>query len=201
MRRILFCCFLLALPTLTAAQDAERRLEAGGLVTYVFLEQIGSGDYRAGTGASGLGGRLVYRMLPHLDLDGEVILHPNAGVSGHRVQGFAGVKAGHRFSKLGLFAKARPGFIYFAKDPFGVSRPGGTLLAAKWANSMEAAIDFGGVFEYYSSRGAIIRFDLADVVIRYEPRSVFISQFVAPIKAGDFTTHNRQWSLGFGFRF
>jgi hypothetical protein len=200
MRTILFCCVLLALPTLAAARDAEKRLEAGGLFTYVFLEEIGSSDFRAGTGAGGLGRRLVYRMFPYLDLDSEVILHPKAGVSGHCVQGFVGLKAGRRFSKLGLFAKARPGFIYFAKDPFGVSRRGGTLLA-KWENSMESAIDFGGVFEYYSSRGAIIRFDLADVVIRYEPRSVFISQFVAPIKAGDFTTHNRQWSLGFGFRF
>jgi hypothetical protein len=57
------------------------------------------------------------------------------------------------------------------------------------------------VFEYHTSRGPVIRFDLGDTIVHYEERTVSVSQFVPPVQAGGFTTHNRQWSIGLGFRF
>jgi hypothetical protein len=190
---ILIACMLF--PAAAAAQD-QPRFEAGGLFTYVFLEKIGSSDYKAGTGAGGFGGRFVYRLFPYLDIDTDFIVHPNGGVSGSRLQGFFGVKAGKRFGRAGLFAKARPGFIYFSKDPFGATEAGSTPFNTMWASSTEASVDLGGVFEFYSRRGPIVRFDLGDTIISYGSRTVGTSP---PQPAGGFTTHNWQWSLGVNF--
>ena len=191
----------LAFPALASAQNIEGRIEAGPLFTYVFLEKIGTRDAGVGTGAGGVGGRLAYKVLPHVHVEAELAVHPNAGVSGSRVQGFFGATAGARFKKVGLFAKARPGFLYFSKDPFGVAEAGSTPFRSNWASSLDRSIDLGGVFKYYTSRGPILRFDLGDTIVHYEPRTVVVSQFEPPRAAGEFTTHNRQWSLGLSFPF
>src|SRR5262245_62082983 len=187
----------LAVPSLASAQ----RLEIGVYFTYVHLERIGSTDHEVGSTSGGIGGRIVWRFLPHLDLDGEVAVHPNAGVTGYKVQGFLGAKAGVRFSRVGLFVKARPGFLYFSKDPFGPDRPGASFVDTQWAHSLEPAFDIGGVVEYYTSKGIVVRLDLADTVVRYEVRSVFVSQREPARQVAGFTTRNRQWSLGVGKRF
>jgi hypothetical protein len=193
---ILIVCLLF--PVAAAAQD-KSRFEVGGLFTYVFLEKIGSSDYKAGTGAGGFGGRFVYSVLPYLDIDADLIVHPNGGVSGTRLQGLFGVKMGKRFSRVGLFAKARPGFLYFSKDPFGATEAGSTPFNTNWASSLDASMDLGGVVEFYSRRGPIFRFDLGDTIVSYESRNVVTSQLEPPRSAGGFTTHNRQWSLGVSF--
>jgi hypothetical protein len=180
---------------------SAQQVEGGVFLTYAFLEQIGGNDHRAGTSTMGLGGRAVWHVLPFVDVEGEVAGHPNAGVQGYRIQGFAGAKAGFRFYHLGVFAKARPGFIYFSRDPFGVERPGRSFFEPAWADSLEPAIDLGGVLEYYAPNGVIIRFDLADTIVHYEPRSVFQSQHLPRRDVGGFTTRNRQWSFGVSKRF
>src|SRR5262245_54820065 len=100
-RRLVLLALLLPIPAV--AQD-KPRFEVGGLFTYVFLEEIGTRDVGVGTGAGGFGGRTVYRLVPYVDLDADVVFHPNAGVSGSRWQVLAGAKVGKRFSKVGLFA-------------------------------------------------------------------------------------------------
>lgn len=194
---LLLAGLALAFPSLASAQ----RLEAGVFVTVVRLEQIGSTDHDVGTTAGGLGGRVAWRFLRYLDVDGELAVHPNAGVSGVRVQGFLGGKAGVRFSEVGLFAKARPGFLYFAKDPFGAGQQGATFFKTRWADSLEPAFDFGAVVEFYTSNGLVVRLDVADTVVRYDTRSVFVSQHEPAMQVGGFTTRNRQWSVGVGKRF
>jgi hypothetical protein len=187
----------LGLPHAAASQE----LEGGLLLTYAFLEQIGSSDHRAGTSTLGLGGRMVWHIRSFVAIEGELAVHPSAGVQGYRVQGFAGAKAGFRYRQLGVFGKARPGFIYFSRDPFGVERQGGSIFEPAWADSLEPAIDVGGVLEYYAPNGVIIRFDLADTIVHYEPRSVFQSQHLPRREVGGFTTRNRQWSVGVSKRF
>jgi hypothetical protein len=189
MRNSILLVFLLMSPFLASAQVPDGRFEAGGHMTYIFMRQIGTRDAGVGTDAIGLGGRFTYRASRYFDLEADVILHPNSGVSGHRVQGFFGGKVGYRLEKFGIFAKARPGFLYFAKDPFG-----------RGMSSLERSIDLGGVLEYYTARGLIVRFDLGDTIISYEPRTVVVSQFQPPINAGGFTTDNWQGGLGIGFR-
>jgi hypothetical protein len=194
---LLLAALPLAVPSLASAQ----RLETGVFFTLVRLEEIGSTDHDVGTSAGGLGGRIVWSVLPHLDVDGEVAVHPNAGVSGYRIQGFLGAKAGVRFSRVGLFVKVRPGFLYFSKDPFGVGRQGVPFYNTQWAHSLEPAFDIGGVVEYYTPNGIVVRLDLADTVVRYEARSVFVSQREPARQVAGFTTRNRQWGVGVGKRF
>jgi len=192
---------LLTLPSLASAQRSEQRLEAGLFFTCVRLEEIGTTDHGGAGSSAGLGGRVVWRLLRYLDVDGELVVHPNAGVSGHRIQGFLGAKAGVRFSKVGLFAKVRPGFLYFSKDPFGVATPDSTFFHPQSAHSLEPALDLGGVLEYYAPNGLVVRFDLADTIVEYNPRAVSVSQFLPPVSMAGFSTRNRQWSLGVGKRF
>jgi hypothetical protein len=75
------------------------------------------------------------------------------------------------------------------------------FFSTERATSTEPDIDLGGVIEYYTARGLILRFDLADSVIRYARRTVRTSEFVPAFEAGGFTTHNWQGSLGIGIRF
>jgi hypothetical protein len=192
-------CILAGLLLVSSPARAQR-VEAGAFVTYAFLEEIGSSDHGIGTSTLGIGGRAVWHLAPFVDIDGELAIHPNAGVQGYKVQGVLGAKAGVRWSRLGAFAKVRPGFLYFSKDPFGVGDPG-VLPRTDWARSLDPAIDVGAVVEYYTTRGMIVRFDLGDTIVRYHARTVMASQFLPPQQAGGFTTRNRQWSLGLAKRF
>ena len=184
----------LSLPSEARAQ----RLEAGAFLTYASLEQIGSSDHRAGTSTAGLGGRVVWHFGPFVDLDGELAVHPNAGVQGYKLEGFVGAKVGVRTRWFGGFVKVRPGFLYFSKDPFGVSRPGAIFARA---SSLDRALDIGGVIEYYTPGRLIVRFDLGETVVTYRPRVRIFSQFQPPEQVGGFTTRNPQWSIGLGKRF
>jgi hypothetical protein len=145
VRIVLLVTALLLLPPSPAS---AQRLEAGTFVTYAFLEEIGSHDHGVGTSTLGLGGRAVWHLVPFVDLDGEVAIHPNAGVQGYKMQGFLGGKAGIRFRHVGAFAKVRPGFLFFSKDPFGVGRRGAVFPRTDWARSLDTSIDDGGVLEY-----------------------------------------------------
>ena len=191
---------LAALVVVLASPARAQRVEAGAFVTYAFLEEIGSTDHGVGTSTLGIGGRAVWHLAPFVDIDGEVAIHPNAGVQGYKLQGALGAKAGIRWSSLGVFAKVRPGLLYFSKDPFGSGRAG-VLPRTDWARSLDPSIDVGGVVEYYTTRGMIVRFDLGDTIVRYHARTVVVSQFQPPQHAAGFTTRNRQWSMGLGKRF
>jgi hypothetical protein len=200
--RLIWIILALMIPNIARAQGTEQRYELGGLITYTFLREIGTRDVGVGTDAAGLGGRLVYRAFPFLDVETEINFLPgNSATSGNHVQGFFGVKAGKRWEKGGVFLKTRPGFIHFRRDPFGVGEPGKSLFSTEKATSTEPSIDLGGVIEYYTARGLILRFDLGDSVIHYARRTVRTSQYVPAFEAGGFTTHNWQGSFGIGFRF
>jgi len=146
-------------PDIAGAQDTEKRYELGGLITYTFLREIGTSDVGVGTESAGLGGRLVYHAFPLLDLETEInVLPGNSATSGNHLQGLFGVKAGKRWKKGGIFVKARPGFIHFSRDPFGVRKPASSLFSHERAASTEPNIDVGGVLEY--STAAIFIFGL-----------------------------------------
>jgi len=202
MKTFALILLLLMCHGVVLAQDSGPRYELGVLGTYTFLKEIGSRDSGPGTEAAGIGGRFVYRAGRFLDLETDVIVLPgNAATSGHRLEALLGAKTGLRFERFGLFLKARPGFIHFWRDPFGVGKPGASFLSHERARSTEPVMDLGGVIEYYTVRGLIVRFDLGDTRIRYAPRVVRTSDFVPPFSAGGFSTHNWQGSFGVGFRF
>ena len=115
------------------------------LMTGTFLKQIGSTDHGVGTSALGFGGRFVYNALPHLDLESDLIIWPNNQASaGTWIQGLFGTKVGQRFAHVGLFAKVRPGFMHFRKDPFGEAGSGGSLLLGRnIAHTTDPIVDVG----------------------------------------------------------
>ena len=81
----------------------------------------------------GVGGRFTYNLTSAIALEAEVTFHPKergefigglfppfffgTQVGGRRVEGLFGVKAGKRWEKFGVFAKARPGFMHFTHVP------------------------------------------------------------------------------------
>ena len=166
------------------AQSSEPRLETGAFFTFARLARIGSTDHGAGSTTFGLGDRIGWRVIRHLDIDGELSVHPRAGVRGYRVQGFAGVKAGAWFGRLGVHAKVRPGFLYFEKDPFGVASPGSTPLNTRWADSLEPAIDYGAIVQYVTARGVLVRLDVGETLVRYDARMVSFSYWRPPTEVG-----------------
>ncbi len=201
-KRFFWIILALLAPEVLHAQDVGSRYELGGLIHYSFLREIGSTDSRVGTEIAGFGGRLVYRAFPLVDLETEINFSPgNSATSGNHLQALFGVKAGKRWEKAGVFLKARPGFIHFSRDPFGVGKPGSSVFLHEWANSTEPNMDVGAVMEYYTARGLTVRFDLGDSIIRYARRTVRTSEFLPTVEAGGFTTHNWQGSFGIGFRF
>ena len=191
------------IPDIARAQGVRENYEVGGLITYSFLKEIGSTDSGVGTEVGGFGGRFVYRRHRLFDFESEINFLPgNSATSGNHLQGLFGVKSGKRWERGGVFLKARAGFMHFDRDPFGVIKDGGgNFFSHERAASTEPNFDFGGVVEFYTSRGLTLRFDLGDNVIRYARRTVRTSDFVPSFEAGGFTTHNWQGSFGIGFRF
>ena len=180
----------------------------------------------------GFGARVGYNLNSVVALEAELNLFPGADSftrfpgadsftqpedfnDGYFLEGLFGVKAGKRFEKVGIFAKARPGFLYASKGdleprpdtacilifppPLGCSQPTGK-------NSF--ALDVGGVVELYPTARTIIRFDFGDTIVRLSERNIatIFSRSGSQSRLVDWqlpaeTTHNFQGSVGVAFRF
>ncbi len=171
------------------------------------------------TMAPGFGGRFGYNFNHYFAIEAETNIFPRDREfdGGRKHQLVAGAKVGKRFDKVGIFAKARPGFVRLSRGdyrfgsggcptvfppPIGCYVPGAKT---------SFAFDAGGVVEVYPSARTIIRFDAGDTMIRYGPRIVPVvidpgggsTSFarVVAVPAPKQTVHNLQLSAGFGFRF
>lgn len=119
------------------------RFEIGGGFTTLVI----SNDTRAGFGFRG-----VRNLNSSLSLEGEFNwslenpLFREEG--GHMLEGLFGVKAGRRGKRIGLFAKARPGFISFTD-----------------VGATHGALDLGGVVEFYPSTRWLVRVDIGDTMV------------------------------------
>ena len=168
--------------------------------------------YVFANGRAGFGGRFAYNFSQNVALEAEGNFFPQDRElnNGRKLQALFGVKAGKRFDKAGLFAKARPGFVRYEKGDY---RPTPGLVCAATDPPPLAcftslartrfAFDLGGVVEFYPSRHTIIRFDAGDTIIRFEKRQVAVfgagDRGVIPVTAE--TTNNFQASVGIGYRF
>lgn len=187
----------------------------------------------SGTTLPGVGGRFTYNINKHVALEAAGYFFPgkcdscNGEITGRVAEGLFGVKAGRRFQKWGIFAKARPGLISFGKGAFDitpVSSPGGgspvscfgpdplapaSCFSFRQTRLTHAALDLGGVLEFYPSRRIVVRFDGGDTMIRYGQRTFdALTQNPAtgvftliPITAPGHTRHSFQFMGGVGFRF
>jgi len=203
---VAFC--LCAGSVVVNAQLNQRKLEVGAMFTSITL---GNFKARALPGIAmgdstirGLGGRLAYNFTDNIAVDAEGSFFPETHLGneefGQKTQGFIGVKAGVRNKRVGAFAKARPGAMWFGEFP---SR--GTCTRTTFGSSCSVshekdfALDLGGVFEFYPAKRVIIRADVGDTIIRFPERSLGL--FNNPSFVPAETKHNFQVSIGFGWRF
>ena len=173
----------------------------------------------------GFGGRLGYNFNRNFALEAEVnffpgtdsFSQPEAFNDGNTIEGLFGLKAGKRFRKIGVFGKARPGFLYVSKGDLqpipntgciAAFPPPAACFETKGTNSF--AFDFGGVVEVYPTRRTLIRFDVGDTIVRLAERSVsgilnpaagLSPSSLVVVRVPGETTHNLQVSAGIGFRF
>jgi Outer membrane protein beta-barrel domain len=165
----------------------------------------------------GFGGRFGYNLSRYVALEAEGNFFPrDRDLDGGRsAQGLFGARVGRRFDKVGVFAKARPGFMRFSKGDY---RPVGGCVAVfpppigcfEAVPRTNFAFDVGGVAEWYPSKNAILRFDAGDTIIHFGNRNVAAVDVpvgglgptrLVVVPVGAETKHNFQASAGVGFRF
>jgi hypothetical protein len=240
MRRLHFTPFVFAIGLLFSgatgarAQDTERKWEVGGqfsafsvsngegTVSTVFpcfnppcpVITTNVGERRT---EPGFGARVGYSFNRYLTAEAEFNFFPREGeltdsdfTGGRKVQGLFGVKVGRRFERVGVFAKARPGFVNFREGDLR-PRPGIACIAifppplscSETTDRTDFAFDVGGVFELYPSAQIIVRLDAGDTILRSGAHTVpgtILSRDITIGVPAD-TSHNFQGSVGFGFRF
>jgi hypothetical protein len=162
---------------------------------------------------TGLGGRLTVDLTPHLALEGELAFYPKDRIEGvltetsagpyrvvgdrRRTDALFGVKVGTRGERLGLFAKARPGFTRLGDRGTACEGTGCAvilMLIAPYAYRTEFAFDFGGGIEVYPSARTVARFEMGDTLIRHR-------SLAPPCPGSECTSHNLSTRLGIGYRF
>ena len=208
--------------TPVANNHREKRFEVGGQFSSLVLREVEhfpvgiplfspGADYYDTVSQPGFGGRFTYNLTPNFALEVQSDFYPtevrliNNGRAGGRIlQGQAGVKAGKRFEKFGVFAKARPGVVSFAKsiEVSGIDPTFGFPIFRQTRKNY-FSMDLGGVLEFYPSPRIVTRFDGGDTMIRYRSTELPIVFFptTQSLHVPAETTHNFQFSAGVGFRF
>jgi len=202
------------------AQDSEApKFEAGIQFTLLTVNQptpafsfiIPPGDSDS-YWKSGIGGRLTYNFNDSLAAEATVNYFPDARIEpvfsmvlpeGQIYQGQFGVKAGKRSDRVGIFAKARPGFVGFTQvNQLVDSTQPITFTSFRAERETYFSMDVGGVVEFYPSRNTVLRIDAGDTIIRYGTFRTFGFSLAQPVfERAPETRHNFQLVTGFGFRF
>jgi hypothetical protein len=174
------------------------RWEIGGQYTNVSLPVLKegcTGVCRQNT--SGAGFNFDFNLTRNFAFDSTVNLLPGQQGGTGMAEGLFGVKMGQRFEHWGIFAKVRPGFIYYENALPGEGN-------YKPDSLTRFAADFGGVVELYPNPKSTVRFDVGTTLVRYltdrtDPRvsaigSLLSNQYIV-------TQGNFQVSTGYTFRF
>jgi hypothetical protein len=202
---------LLACASAASAQEQDApKFEIGVQYTSLSINLPGFGGTE---NAPGVGGRVTYNFTDYFAVEAEGNVFPSAtrrdyttGGAAQQLQ--AGVKVGKRWSRWGLFAKARPGFVSFGETlaPTQVESGGVTVFSFQRERKTHFSMDVGGVLEFYPSRRVLVRFDAGDTIVRYGEHAEFVpfpvptgASAIAP--AGAEIKHSFQFSAGVGFRF
>ncbi len=204
------------------AQDSEvPKFEAGVQFTLLTVNQPTPGslccfftppDSANSYWKSGIGGRLTYNFNEFLAAEATVNYFPESRIDpdlfrlrpeGKIYQGQFGVKAGKRSDRVGIFAKARPGFVGFTEVSQLVN-PNQPLFSTSFRIERETyfSMDVGGVVEFYPSQNTVIRIDAGDTMIRHGTfRTPGFTLAQPLLERAPETKHNFQLVTGFGFRF
>ena len=152
-----------AAPALAEAAGGDTpRFEAGIHYVNVSLPM----DWRGCTGCrvsnSGVGGIFTYRLTRGLWFDSETDYFPGGGGTekGPAIEGLYGIRYGVSHPRWAVYAKVRPGFIYYEQAS---SYPNADELRAL----TRFAFDTGTVLEYHASRHGTLRLDAGVTFVRY----------------------------------
>jgi len=186
------------------AQSETTRVDIGGQIGVLRLPDS------SGTNV-GVGGRVTINLTRWLGVESEYQFVPNdefeqssvlaegsvAGIRYERRRSTAlfGVKAGYRGERVGVFARARPGFTTLTHR--GVDCLGevcALMLLAVPEYRREFALDLGGVVEVYPSTRWVMRTDVGALRIRHRSSA-------PPCVSGGCTSTNLVASAGVGIRF
>jgi hypothetical protein len=168
-------------------------------------------DYRDVITQAGFGGRFTVNLTPNFALEAQGDFYPrdnqsffnNFRAGGRVLQLQAGLKAGKRFEKFGVFAKGRPGVVSFSRtvEIDGIDPTFG-FPTSHLARKTYFSLDVGGVLEFYPMRRVFARFDGGDTMIFYPSfDQPFLFFPVQILNVRSEVIHNFQFSAGVGFRF
>jgi len=203
-RRVLCVIFGASLMTSVSVGSAAAQPRAD----FAVQVSLGRSGDSAGAGA-GIGGRVLFDLTRSLAIDGELNYAPHdefeqssptTPTGGYhltyhrtRADGFIGPRVGHRFDRIGLFGRVRPGMRQLSDQ--GLDCGGGVCAFALFVRPVyhnEFVLDLGGTIEFYPTRRTVARFDLGDAMVHHRS--------VAPPCAAC-TSHNFTSRVGVGFRF
>jgi hypothetical protein len=153
----------------------------------------------------GLGIRATFNLCRYVGLETEWNALPQQSeYAGRKSQWFYGLKVGIRKPGFGIFAKARPGYMYFSEDYCDDIPPLGRSYRCLGSLKRNPALDLGGVLELYTKRFGVIRIDIGDTTVHFNHVNRY-RQELGP--GGNFAdqvyggrTHNLQISVGFSIR-
>ncbi len=213
----LACVFGLS-PSYATAQtqtDEVPKFELGAQFT-----SLTKPDNFNGSTEAGFGGRFTFNLNRSVALEAVGNFFPHkcrfcgqtGENSGNITQAFFGVKAGKRFEKWGIFAKARPGLVSFSDGESGyVSLNNGSTFPFEFQQNRATyfAADLGAVLEFYPSKRIVTRFEAGDTLIKYGRRNGNFFGFdpatgnttLIPFTTRSETRHNFQFVAGVGWRF
>jgi len=109
---------------------------------------------------SGLGTNFTYNFTRGIGFDSTLNFIPGQQGSKPMMEGLFGIRMGVRTDKLGVFAKIRPGFIYY-EDAAPIQGETATGSLTRFA------ADVGGIVEYYPQRNSTLRVDVGTTLVRY----------------------------------
>ena len=203
MKTIVLCAVAVVLislsVTVSQAQSDPPKFEVGGQFSLLNFDVFDNfGDRRRNE--FGGGGRFTYNFNKYVAAEAQVDYFPHEDsvrigtidvpLWGSKTLAVFGVKAGGRNKRIGVFGKARPGFIHFSSVPGIVCALAVPSTCAPQVKHTVFALDIGGVVEYYPSPTTVIRFDAGDTIIYQDSRQHFFD-----------TSHSLQTSIGVGLRF
>jgi len=211
MQLAIVCLLFLQLNVFAQSQDIPK-FEVGAEFTSLGRDSFGGSRMDAG-----FGGRFTFNLNENVALEAAGYFFPQKCFScaedGRMTQVVAGVKAGKRFEKWGIFAKARPGFVSFSEGERDavITGPANnpTTVVIQPRRVTGFAMDVGGVLEFYPTKRIVTRFDAGDTIVHFGDRVRDVLSFVppngplfvVPVPRPARTTHNFQFMAGVGFRF
>ena len=147
---------------------------------------------------SGVGFNFVWSPTRIFGVDSAVYALPGQGGSRPMTEGLFGARIGERWQNWALYAKIRPGFIYYddAVQKLGQSDT---------SSLTRFATDFGAVAEIYPNRNSTFRVDVGTTLVRYltdRTNTVTVSHFGSLLSDDIIVTQgNFQVSTGYVYRF